>query len=286
MPRLLVVGHVTWDKRDGCDVLGGSASYASLAAVRLGWAAGALTAAGADFEPARDLPGVSVFRTPSGATTRFENLYEEDGRRSQTLVARADDVDLTVLPDDWREPDALLLGPIAGEVPPSAATSFRAGLVGAIGQGWLRAVDPSGQISAREWPSPAQDLMGVHVLFLSEQDLPRTGLRPADFLTFVPLVAYTRGWEGLTLFTRSGAHDVPSLPRQEVDPTGAGDVFAAAFLVRYNETDDPLEAAAFGACAASCAVEGVSVSALGDRAEVVRRLALRERLIEEGEWDE
>jgi sugar/nucleoside kinase (ribokinase family) len=71
-----------------------------------------------------------------------------------------------------------------------------------------------------------------------------------------------------------------------VDPTGAGDVFAAAFLVRYQETNDPLEAAAFAACAASCAVEGVSVTSLGDRGEVVRRLALRDRLIEEGEWDE
>lgn len=286
MPRLLAVGHVTWDKRDGREVLGGSVSYASLTATRLGWAAGALTAAGADFDPARDLPGISVFLTPSGATTRFQNVYDDDGTRHQTVSARAADVDLGVLPDDWRDPDALLLGPIAGEVPPSAAASFRAGVVGAIGQGWLRAVGPSGQVSAREWPDPARDLAGVHVLFLSEQDLPRSGPRAQDFLSFVPLVAYTRGWEGLTLFTREGPHEVPSLPRQEVDPTGAGDVFAAAFLVCYQESGDPLAAAAFGACAASCAVEGISVSSLGDRDEVLRRLALRERLIEEGEWDE
>jgi sugar/nucleoside kinase (ribokinase family) len=71
-----------------------------------------------------------------------------------------------------------------------------------------------------------------------------------------------------------------------VDPTGAGDVFAAGFLVRYQETGDPLEAAAFGACAASCAVEGVGTTALGDRDEVQRRLVLRERMIETGDWDE
>ena len=68
---------------------------------------------------------------------------------------------------------------------------------------------------------------------------------------------------------------MPALPRTEVDPTGAGDVFAAAFLVRYQETGDPLEAAAFGACAASCAVEGVGTSTLGDRAEVEQRLEQR-----------
>ena len=49
---------------------------------------------------------------------------------------------------------------------------------------------------------------------------------------------------------------------------------------------DPLEAAAFAACAASCAVEGVGTTSLGDREEVLRRMALRERMIETGEWDE
>ncbi len=68
--------------------------------------------------------------------------------------------------------------------------------------------------------------------------------------------------------------------------TGAGDVFAAAFLVGYHETGDPLEAAAFACCAASCAVEGVGATTLGDRAEIERRRARRERLIEDGEWED
>jgi len=79
---------------------------------------------------------------------------------------------------------------------------------------------------------------------------------------------------------------VPTLPRPEVDPTGAGDVFAAAFLVRYHEAADPVEAAVFAACAASCAVEGVGTSSLGDRAEVAKRIVERERFVLEGEWDE
>jgi sugar/nucleoside kinase (ribokinase family) len=100
------------------------------------------------------------------------------------------------------------------------------------------------------------------------------------------MVALTRGWEGLILHTREGQQDVPTLPREEVDPTGAGDVFAAAFLVRYHETEDVGEASVFGACAASCVVEEVGAAGLGDRNEVLKRMALRERLIEEGDWDE
>ena len=46
------------------------------------------------------------------------------------------------------------------------------------------------------------------------------------------------------------------------------------------------EAASFAACAASCAVEGVGTSTLGDRAEIDRRLVQREAFLEDGEWDE
>jgi sugar/nucleoside kinase (ribokinase family) len=101
----------------------------------------------------------------------------------------------------------------------------------------------------------------------------------------VPIVAVTRGWRGLWLHTREGVREVPSLPRSEVDPTGAGDVFATSFFLRYHETGDAVEAAGFAACAASCAVEGLGTSSLGDRAEIERRLAQRERLIEDGEWE-
>ncbi len=286
MPRLLALGHVSRDRRPGGDVLGGSVSYGALAARRLGWDAAILTSAGLDFEPQRELPGIPTFVRRSPATTRFANEYEADGTRHQFVTARADDVDLEALPPAWRDPDVLLLGPLVGELAGVQATALEAGCVGAIAQGYVRDVDPEGLVSARAWSRPGRDLLGVHVLFLSEHDLPDAGARARELLAHVPMVALTRGWRGLTLLTREGAHDVPSLPRPEVDPTGAGDVFAAAFLVRYQESGDPLEAAAFGACAASCAVEGVGASSLGDRDEVLRRMARRERMIETGEWEE
>jgi sugar/nucleoside kinase (ribokinase family) len=286
MPRLLALGHVSRDRRPGGDVLGGSVTYGALAARRLGWDAAILTSAGPDFEPERELPGIPVFLRRSPTTTRFVNEYDGDGTRRQLVTARADDVALDPLPDAWRDPDALLLGPLVGELLGVGATALAAGCVGAIAQGYVREVDASGQVHAKEWARPERDLLGVHVLFLSEHDLPGADARAAELLAAVPMVALTRGWRGLTLLTRQGTHDVPSLPRAEVDPTGAGDVFAAAFLVRYQETGDPLEAAAFAACAASCAVEGVGTSTLGDRDEVLRRMALRERAIETGEYDE
>jgi len=286
MPRLLAVGHVTFDLREGREVLGGSVSYAALAAQRLGWTAGVLTAAGADFDPGRALPGIEVFVSPSSTTTRFRNIYDEDGTRRQLLVSRADPPDLAALPDDWRAPDVLLLAPVARELGPGLARAFEAEVVGAGAQGYLREFEDDGSVVSGGWAGAARDLEGAHVLFLSEHDLAEPERRSHELLGTVPVVALTRGWRGLHLITRQGTHEVLSLPRTEVDPTGAGDVFAAAFLLRYHEASDLVEAAAFAACAASCAVEGEGASTLGDREEVGRRLLLRERLIEDGEWDE
>ena len=286
MPRLLSVGHVCHDRAPGGDVVGGSVTYGSLTARRLGWEVAILSSAGPDFDPQRELPGVPMFLQPSAATTRFVNEYEPDGTRRQTVTSRADDIRFEALPEDWRAPDALLLGPLVGELSGVSASAFEAECVGAIAQGYVRAIDAEGRVSAKGWDRPERDLPGVHVLFLSQHDLPDADTRAREFLSLVPIVALTRGWRGLTLLTRDGVHDVPSLPRPEKDPTGAGDVFAAAFLVRYQESSDPLEAAAFAACAASCAVEGVGTTTLGDRAEVLRRMDLRQRMIDGGEWEE
>jgi 1D-myo-inositol 3-kinase len=286
MPRLLAVGHVTWDRVQGRTVLGGSVTYATQTARKLGWEAAALTAAGPDFEPERDLPGVTVFLSRGEATTRFVNSYGEDGARTQVLSARAADVPLSLVPEEWRAPDVLLLGGVAAEIKGRAALSFEAGVVGANAQGWVRAFGPGGEVSPCEWEHPEQSLAGVHALFLSEHDIKGAMARSRALLSFVPMIAVTSGWRGLSLLTRDGMEVVSGLPRPEVDPTGAGDVFATAFLVRYQETEDPSEAAVFACCAASCVVEGLATTTLGDRAEITRRIQMRERLIEEGEWEE
>jgi 1D-myo-inositol 3-kinase len=284
VPRLLAVGHVTFDRRDQGEVLGGSVSYAALAARALGWEAGVLTVAGHDFVPKQHLPGVEVFRHPGRSTTRFANAYDEAGLRTQVLLSRADTIELDPLDEDWRDPDALLLAPVAGEMPAQMALAFEADVVGAIAQGWVRSFRPDGTVERAPWSDPASALAGVHVVFVSEHDL-EDGADPAALLACVPMVVVTRGWRGSSLLSRAGVQEVPSLPRTEVDATGAGDVFAAAFLVRYHESGDPLDAAAFASCAAGCAVEGVGTTTLGDRPTIEARLLDRDRFLEDGDWE-
>ena len=139
---------------------------------------------------------------------------------------------------------------------PGAARGFRAGVVGAIAQGWLREADPNGRINPRRWTNAAACLEGVDILFLSQNDTPDAEKRSRELLQHVPIVAFTRGGRGVTLLTRNGEERFSTQPRPEVDPTGAGDVFAAAFLVSYVERHDLPEAAAFASCAASFVVRG------------------------------
>ena len=286
MPRLLAIGHVTWDRLQGQTVLGGSVTYATQTARKLGWEAAALTSAGPDFDPARDLPGVTTFLARGDATTRFVNNYGEGGARTQVLSSRGGDVVLSLVPEEWRNPDVLLLGGVAAEIHGRAAEAFAAEVVGANAQGWVRAFGPGGEVTPCEWQRPDENLAGVHALFLSEHDIPGALRRSRDLMSFVPMIAVTSGWRGLSLVTRDGIEQVPGFPRTEVDPTGAGDVFAATFLMRYQETGNPSEAAVFACCAASCVVEGVAATTLGDRAEILRRVEARDRLVEDGEWEE
>ena len=58
----------------------------------------------------------------------------------------------------------------------------------------------------------------------------------------------------------------------EVDANGAGDVFSAAFLIRYYETGDALLAARFAAVVASFHVEHNGTEGIPTRAQTEARL--------------
>ena len=64
---------------------------------------------------------------------------------------------------------------------------------------------------------------------------------------------------------------LPAFEREVVDTMGAGDVFGAAFLLRYYETKDIHRAAIFASCAASFVVEKMGVEGVPYMEEVVER---------------
>ena len=266
-PDFLVVGHVTKDLYPDGYHIGGTATYAAITAARLGRRPAVLTRAAPDLPLSGALPQVEVLLLPSPVTTTFENVYSPQGRQ-QVIHAVADPLLCSDVPRDWRRMPIVLLGPLAQEIGPDMVGCFE-GLIGVTPQGWMRQWDASGRVSPQLWRGAAEVLPFVDALVLSEEDL-RGDLTPLqEYIRLCKIVVLTTGWQGATVFLEGERHEVPARAcHSEVDPTGAGDVFAAAFLIRLEETGDPLHATRFANVVASFSVERTGMEGIPSRAQV------------------
>ncbi len=283
MPNFLVVGHITRDVlAQGGFVQGGTVTYAAITAARLGAQPAILTRAAPDFPLTPALDGIPIERLPAATTTTFENRYL-NGHRQQMVHTVAPPISAADVPDAWRQIAMVLLGPVAQEVDPALATAFadrpapnQPPLVGVVPQGWMRRWNEDGQVSRQPWRSAAAVLVGASVLILSDEDLGDDRAALDLYRRLCPLVVLTQGTRGCQVWQGEQMTPVPPRPAREVDPTGAGDVFAAAFLIRLAATGDPLRAARFANVAASFSVEGPATQAIPSLAQVETWLAQHE----------
>jgi len=150
-----------------------------------------------------------------------------------------------------------LFSTIANEVDFEMINAFPNALKGAIIQGWLRQWDENGRIFPKEidW----SNLKGLDIAFLSDADIQGFENVLPQILKIVPMVVITKGKYGADIYHNNSKTHFPSYPIEEVDPTGAGDVFAAAFLLHFQKTKDIVQAAAFAHSAASLVVEAKGI---------------------------
>jgi sugar/nucleoside kinase (ribokinase family) len=273
-PIVLVCGNVTLDRRGEGLVPGGTAYYAARALAALGARVRVVTAAGADF-PRDALAGIEVAWVAAPATTRFVNVYAPDGKRSQRVEAAAPPLSPADVPAAWRDADALLLGPILRETPlPELAHAARARVTLLGLQGLVRRVRPDGVVEQPAWDPAPGALAGIDAVSLGEDEVRAQGDLVARLAAAVPLVAFTHGRKGSELLARGRVRRVGVHPAaREVDPTGAGDVYAAGLALGLARGEAPEEAARLGAAAASIVVEGVGGETLGRMGEAWERRA-------------
>lgn len=281
-PDILLIGHVTCDletpDRNSRCRLGGTVSFAAVTAVQLGRKPTIITRAapGTDLSELPD--GVDLHVLPSPVTTTFANVYADHGR-VQYCYAQALPIGAGDIPDSLRRPRAVLLGPLVNEIEPDVAALFSGEtLVTAGPQGWMRQWDESGRVHAKSWDNAGEILPHLNVLVLSQEDIDYDLTRLEPFFAQVPLVVLTEYYDGSTIYHRQddgsiAQTKIPPRPANEVDPTGAGDVFATAFMIRLQETGDPIHAARFANVTASFAVEGWGVRGIPTRDQVMAYLA-------------
>jgi len=255
-PEYVVVGHVTRDvdEHGGGWREGGTATYAALTAARLGLRVGVLTATKPGRISLEQEGGIELVRCPSATATTFENVYLDD-RREQYVRSVAESLIPSRLPVAWRQARIAHLGPIAQEVAFEFLDAFSHALLGVTPQGWLRAWDDLGRVYPVACAQEDAVLRRADVIILSLEDLGNDRKWLDRLATEASLLVETRGAEGAVVFRNGVGTHVPAFWADEKDPTGAGDVFAAAFMIRFSETRDPLDAARFANAVASFVVE-------------------------------
>jgi sugar/nucleoside kinase (ribokinase family) len=271
-PEFLAIGHVTLDHFGDAVRPGGAALYAAVAADRLGLSAGILTSHADDFPLELLPPRIEVVTVPAGATTVFEH-EQRAGERALRVRASAEPLDVDDLPEDWRDASLVLLAPVVNEVDVALAAAFDGGTVAAEAQGWLRGVGPDGDVQMRAWSSPKSVLSHLQALFVSGADVRGQEASMTEWVQRVPVAAVTAGARGALLYVNGDRYEVRPRRARPVDATGAGDVFAATWLVRYHASGDPWEAAEAAAVAASLSVEGEGWSRVPDAAALEAALA-------------
>jgi sugar/nucleoside kinase (ribokinase family) len=148
--------------------------------------------------------------------------------------------------------------------------AFPNALIAATIQGWLRQWDDKGKISPKEMNWDV--LKKVDIVLMSEADVLGMETVLDKIIELVDLVLVTRGDKGASVYYQKEEFIVPVYPVEEIDPTGAGDIFAVSFLAKYRATKDIILATTFAHVVASFVVEGVGVH-LPTKAAIAERWA-------------
>jgi sugar/nucleoside kinase (ribokinase family) len=289
---IVTVGHFAIDTISSRETaharttLGGSATYASVAAARLGARISVISKVGKDF-PAEyrnwlqrnniDLSGLRQAET--GVTTRFSLKYQATWERKLQLKARAPSITASDIPDSLQV-RAIHVAPIANELPIDAIIKLRksAPILSIDPQGFVRDFSRRGIARLKSWTDPS--LMKLSDVYKSSSDEIRmvtgtTNIRQAarKILDYgAKVVVVTQGMRGSTLLFDEDFFKLSSYsPRKLVDPTGAGDAYIGAFLAEYIRSKDPLWCACVGSASASFVVEDIGPSGFGGREETYAR---------------
>ncbi len=260
-PDFLAIGHITTDLYPEEQMIGGSAVYSALTSFHLGYSAGIITSFGTGFSGDGVLNNIEVLYSISRFTTTFCNTYEE-GKRSQIVRHVAKKIRVEQIPQHWKDIPMVHICPVVNEIEKNIFYQFPHSLICLTPQGLMRKWDKEGRVSAQRWLPPKEILSNVDILIFSEEDIKPFPDVIDYYKSAIKIVILTLGRKGSILYRKDKEYYFPAFPVKEKDPTGAGDVFAAAFTIKYYETEDYFTAARFANYVASFAVTEKSIQGI------------------------
>ena len=276
---LLVVGSVAFDDNrtpqgEARDVLGGAATYISVAASRF-TPVRVVAEVGEDFGDSqlqvfrdRGIDTTGLEHAP-GRTFRWRGEYSGDMNEARTLETQLN-VFETFAP---QIPAAYLASEFVflGNIDPVLQLHVRQQLP----QARLVALDSMNYWITAKPDDLKRTLATVHILVINEGEAKMLSGHPnlrraaAAIRALGPqILVIKRGEHGASLFTPDAVFSAPGFPLETVkDPTGAGDTFAGGFMGHLAKTGDLSEAnlrraVVYGSVMASFAVEEFGLGGL------------------------
>lgn len=248
----LIIGHITQDLTPQGPALGGTASYAALTARSLGLRVGIVTSCRPDLDLGI-FDGISIFRKDAAENSTFINTYTPTGR-IQHIKGVAETLTLEDIPPAWRSSPIIHLGPIAHEISPEIASAFPQAILGVTPQGYMRVWDQDGLIAYHVWEDAADVLSHADVGVMSIEDVHGDEDVVSEYASLLPVLVVTEGAAGARIYWNGDIRNIRAPQVNEIDPVGAGDIFATSFFIRYQTTRDPWEAARFATLLAANSV--------------------------------
>jgi len=253
MSKLLIVGTVAFDaietpfgKTD--KIIGGAATYISLAASQYKIQSGIISVVGGDFpkdflkglnDRNIDTSGIEIIE--DGKTFFWSGKYHNDLNSRDTLITELNVLAdfQPVVPDSFIDADFVMLGNLHPAVQMSVINQIpnRPKLVALDTMNfWMdTALDQLMEVIAKVDvitinDEEARQLSGEYSLVRAAQVIHKMGPK---------YVVIKKGEHGALLFFEGNAFFAPALPLEEVfDPTGAGDTFAGGFMGYLASTQD------------------------------------------------
>jgi sugar/nucleoside kinase (ribokinase family) len=262
----VLVGHLS------CDVtlqglrLGGTAAYSALTARALGLRVGIVTAFGGEIS-LDVLDGIQVRNVAAERSTTFENIYTPTGR-VQYIHYVATDLAPDHVPPAWQRAPIFHIGPIAQEGKTLVSDGHGGSILGLTPQGWLRDWDGGGRIRPAAWPEAANMLPKAGAVVISVEDVGGDEDQIEAMASATRVLAVTEGPAGARLYWNGDLRRFRAPDREEVDATGAGDIFAAAFFWRLYATRDPWAAARFATHLASFSISRSGLEGIPSQEEI------------------
>lgn len=267
-------------------VLSGCSTNAALALSKLGESAFLIGTIGDDYlsDIEKELYDREIeyqlFR--SVETGGFSLIYDEKGDRELGILGVAEQIPVSQI--SIETPDFILLGPILGEISVELgmfiSTSFDSPII----------LDPQGTLRDIENGSIVHDmseqfikLAGISTVVKANELETRivTGIEPRDEPKKAVRALYDFGCKiaivtlaeaGSVIFDGEEYYKIPAYTANAIDPTGAGDTYAAGFITKYLETPDDLQAVGcFASAVASIMVEQSGPGFLLTREEADKR---------------